>query len=106
VTLCFEPPGEVEISNGDIRGIAVHITSRVADLGSTDDIVVSRTIRDLVAGSGISFDDFGTHTLKGVPDAWQLYRVAHPAGAVIAVQSKASHSNFEVPITGGVGTFS
>jgi pimeloyl-ACP methyl ester carboxylesterase len=67
--------GEVEIADDDIRGIAVHITSRVASLGGADDIVVSRTIKDLVAGSGITFQDFGTHVLKGVPDAWQLYRV-------------------------------
>jgi class 3 adenylate cyclase len=69
--------GEVELADDDVRGIAVHIASRVAGLGSADDIVVSRTIKDLVAGSGISFEDFGTHVLKGVPDAWQLYRVAH-----------------------------
>ena len=69
--------GEVEIADNDIRGIAVHITSRVASLGGADDIVVSRTIKDLVAGSGITFQDFGTHVLKGVPDAWQLYRVGH-----------------------------
>jgi pimeloyl-ACP methyl ester carboxylesterase len=69
--------GEVEIADDDIRGIAVHITSRVASLGGADDIVVSRTIKDLVAGSGITFEDFGTHVLKGVPDPWQLYRVAH-----------------------------
>ena len=68
--------GEVEIADDDIRGIAVHITSRVAALGSADDIVVSRTIKDLVAGSGISFEDFGMHVLNGVPDAWQLYRRA------------------------------
>jgi class 3 adenylate cyclase len=47
--------GEVEIAGDDIRGIAVHITSRVASLGGTDDIVVSRTIKDIVAGSGITF---------------------------------------------------
>src|ERR1700730_544952 len=76
--------GEIEIANDDIRGIAVHITSRVASLGSADNIVVSRTIKDLVAGSGISFEDLGTHVLKGVPDAWQLYRVAHLARAVAA----------------------
>jgi pimeloyl-ACP methyl ester carboxylesterase len=68
--------GEVEIVDEDIKGIAVHITSRVASLGKSDDIVVSRTIKDLVAGSGISFEDFGNHVLKGVPDAWRLYRVA------------------------------
>ena len=69
--------GEVELVDDDVRGIAVHIASRVASLGRANDIVVSRTIKDLVAGSGISFEDFGTHVLKGVPDAWQLYRVAH-----------------------------
>jgi pimeloyl-ACP methyl ester carboxylesterase/class 3 adenylate cyclase len=68
--------GEVELVDGDVRGIAVHIASRIAGLGRADDIVVSRTIKDLVAGSGISFEDFGTHVLKGLPDAWQLYRVA------------------------------
>jgi pimeloyl-ACP methyl ester carboxylesterase len=68
--------GEVEFADDDIKGIAVHITSRVAGLGGADDIVVSRTIRDLVAGSGISFDDFGVHQLKGLSDAWQLYRVS------------------------------
>jgi pimeloyl-ACP methyl ester carboxylesterase len=67
--------GEVEIADSDISGIAVHITARLADLGSTEDIVVSRTIKDLVAGSGISFEDFGRHVLKGLPDEWQLYRV-------------------------------
>jgi pimeloyl-ACP methyl ester carboxylesterase len=73
--------GEVEIAGHDIRGIAVHITSRVASLGGTDDILVSRTIKDIVAGSGITFEDFGTHVLKGVPDDWQLYRVADLARA-------------------------
>jgi class 3 adenylate cyclase len=74
--------GEVEIVDEDIKGIAVHRTSRVASLGKGDDIVVSRTIKDLVAVSGISFEDFGTHVLKGVPDAWQLYRVAGSTHAV------------------------
>jgi class 3 adenylate cyclase len=68
--------GEVAIADNDISGIAVHTTARLADLGSTVDIVVSRTIKDLVAGSGISFEDFGRHALKGLPDAWQLYRVS------------------------------
>jgi class 3 adenylate cyclase len=68
--------GEVEIAGGRHPGIAVHITSRVASLAGTDDIVVLRTIKDIVAGSGITFDDFGIHVLKGVPDDWQLYRVA------------------------------
>jgi class 3 adenylate cyclase len=68
--------GEVELADNDVRGIAVHIASRVAGLGKADDVIVSRTVKDLVAGSGLSFEDYGTHSLKGIPDAWQLYRVA------------------------------
>jgi class 3 adenylate cyclase len=67
--------GEVELAENDVRGIAVHIASRVAALGKANDIIVSRTVKDLVAGSGIEFEDFGTRSLKGIPDAWQLFRV-------------------------------
>ena len=67
--------GEVEFFDDDVHGIAVNIASRVANLGKANDVLVSRTVKDLVAGSGISFDDFGTHTLKGIPDEWQLLRV-------------------------------
>jgi class 3 adenylate cyclase len=66
--------GEVDFVKNDIRGIAVHIASRVADLANGGDVVVSRTVKDLVAGSGISFQDYGTHELKGVPDQWTLFR--------------------------------
>jgi class 3 adenylate cyclase len=66
--------GEVELSKDDVRGIAVHIASRVARIGRANDVLVSRTVKDLVAGSGIKFDDFGTHTLKGIPEQWQVYR--------------------------------
>jgi pimeloyl-ACP methyl ester carboxylesterase/plasmid stabilization system protein ParE len=66
--------GEVELAEDDVRGIAVHIASRVAHIGGADDVLVSRTVKDLVAGSGIKFDDFGTHTLKGIPEQWQLFR--------------------------------
>jgi class 3 adenylate cyclase len=58
--------GEVELADGDVRGIAVHIAPRVARLGGAGDVLVSRTVKDLVAGSGIKFEDFGVHTLKGV----------------------------------------
>ena len=68
--------GEVELAENDVRGIAVHIASRVAGLGKANDVIVSRTVKDLVAGSGLAFEDFGTHSLKGIPDAWQLFRVA------------------------------
>jgi len=66
--------GEVDLTETDVRGIAVHIASRVAGLGSADDVLVSRTVKDLVAGSGIKFEDFGTHILKGIPDEWQVFR--------------------------------
>ena len=66
--------GEVELLENDVRGIAVHIASRVAQLGDADDVLVSRTVKDLVAGSGIKFEDFGMHTLKGIPEAWQVFR--------------------------------
>ena len=66
--------GEVELTEHDVRGIAVHIASRVAHLGSAEDVLVSRTVRDLVAGSGIAFEDFGTHILKGIPEEWQVFR--------------------------------
>lgn len=66
--------GEVELVDNDVRGIAVHIASRVAKLCNANEVLVSRTVKDLVAGSGITFEDFGTHTLKGVSDDWQLFR--------------------------------
>ena len=66
--------GEVELAENDVRGIAVHIASRVANLGGAEDVLVSRTVKDLVAGSGIRFEDFGMHALKGIPEAWQVFR--------------------------------
>jgi pimeloyl-ACP methyl ester carboxylesterase len=66
--------GEVELAENDVRGIAVHIASRVAQLGGADDVLVSRTVKDLVAGSGIKFEDFGAHALKGIPEPWQVFR--------------------------------
>ena len=66
--------GELELAKNDVRGIAVHIASRVAHIGGTDDVLVSRTVKDLVAGSGIKFEDFGMHAFKGIPDAWQVFR--------------------------------
>ena len=68
--------GEVDFVKGDIRGIAVHIASRVADLANGGDVLVSRTVKDLVAGSGIAFQDYGTHELKGVTDPWMLFRAS------------------------------
>jgi class 3 adenylate cyclase len=70
--------GECEVMGDDIGGIAVHIAARVSALAGPTEVLVSRTVKDLVAGSGIEFTDRGTHTLKGVPDTWQLY-AAGPA---------------------------
>lgn len=67
--------GEIEHVAKDIRGIAVHIGARVASLAGPGEILVSSTVRDLVAGSGLRFEDAGEHDLKGVPEPWHLYRV-------------------------------
>lgn len=68
--------GEVELRDTDIGGIAVHIAQRVQSLAEPGEVLVSRTVKDLVAGSSIVFDDRGDHVLKGVPDAWQLFGVS------------------------------
>jgi pimeloyl-ACP methyl ester carboxylesterase len=64
--------GEIELRGDDIGGIAVHIGARISALASANEILVSRTVKDLVAGSGITFEDRGMHELKGVPDEWQV----------------------------------
>ena len=67
--------GEIELADGSVRGIAVHIGARVAAKAGASEVLVSSTVKDLVAGSGLSFEDAGEHELKGVPDRWRLYRV-------------------------------
>lgn len=68
--------GECEELGDDIGGIAVHIAARVAALAPADKVAVSRTVVDLVAGSGVDFEDHGDHDLKGVPGFWRLFAVA------------------------------
>jgi class 3 adenylate cyclase len=68
--------GEVEVIGEDIGGIAVNIGARVGSAAAPGEVLVSRTVTDLVAGSGIEFADRGTHSLKGVPGEWGLYAVA------------------------------
>jgi class 3 adenylate cyclase len=68
--------GEVEMMGQDVGGIAVHIASRVGSLAGAGEVLVSETVKGLVAGSGIGFDERGEHRLKGVPDTWRLYAVA------------------------------
>jgi len=67
--------GECELRNGDIGGIAVHIGARVAGMAGPGEVVVSGTVKDLVAGSGLAFSDRGAHALKGAPGEWRLYAV-------------------------------
>ena len=67
--------GEVERTQADVHGIAVHIAARVMDTASAGEVLISRTVKDLVAGSGIKFDDAGEHSLKGIEEKWRLYKV-------------------------------
>jgi class 3 adenylate cyclase len=68
--------GEIEVIDDDIGGIGVHIGARVAALAEVDEVMVSRTVKDLVAGSGAQFTDRGNHQLKGIPEEWHLYSVS------------------------------
>ncbi len=68
--------GECEVRGDDIGGIAVHIGARVSALAGPNDVLVSSTLRDLVIGSGLEFEDRGAHGLKGVPGEWHLFAVA------------------------------
>lgn len=68
--------GEVELIGTDVGGMAVNIGARVGALGGAGEVLVSSTVRELVVGSGIDFDDRGTHELKGAPGEWRLFAVA------------------------------
>jgi class 3 adenylate cyclase len=68
--------GEVELIGDDVGGIAVHVAARIAALAGPREVLASRTVRDLAAGSGVEFDPAGRHALKGVPDEWDVYSVA------------------------------
>ena len=65
--------GECEVDGPKVRGIAVHTGARVASLAGPGEVLISKTVKDLVAGSGLEFEDRGVHELKGVPGEWQLY---------------------------------
>jgi len=68
--------GECELVGDKITGISVVTGSRISSLAEPGEVLVSSTVKDLVAGSGFSFDDRGEHELKGVPGTWRLYAVA------------------------------
>ena len=67
--------GEIELDGDRIRGLAVHIGARVAAMAGAGEVMTTSTVKDLTAGSGLTFEDAGEHALKGVPDRWRLYRV-------------------------------
>ena len=69
--------GEIELRSEDIGGLAVHISQRVSAAAQPAEIVVSSTVKDLVAGSGIEFEDRGERELKGVPGHWKLFAVTN-----------------------------
>jgi class 3 adenylate cyclase len=68
--------GECEREGGKLAGIAVHIGARIAALAEPGEVLVSRTVKDLVAGSDLQFSDRGERQLKGVPGNWQLFALA------------------------------
>lgn len=70
-----ETAGEIELRNDDVTGIGVHIASRIDDLAQSGEILVSTTVKDPVAGSGIAFLDPGMHALRGAPGECQLLAV-------------------------------
>jgi class 3 adenylate cyclase len=67
--------GEVETIAGKVGGIAVAIGARIGAMAAPSEVLVSQTVKDLVAGSGLAFDDRGSHELKGVPGEWRVYAV-------------------------------
>ena len=73
--------GEIELADGKVRGIAVHTGARIAAAAQAGEILVSSTVKDLVSGSGIRFEDRGEHALKDIPRNWQLYAAGTGGGA-------------------------
>jgi class 3 adenylate cyclase len=69
--------GECETIGDNVGGIAVHIGARVATLGGAGEVLVSSTVKDLVAGSGLRFNLFGSRKLRGVPGEWRIFRAEH-----------------------------
>ena len=74
--------GECELHDGKVAGLAVSIGARVAAAASADEVLVSQTVKDLIAGTGLVLEDRGEQELKGVPGSWRLYR-ASPAEPVL-----------------------
>jgi pimeloyl-ACP methyl ester carboxylesterase len=97
--------GEIELQGNDIAGLAVHVAARVMGEAGDGEVLVTRTVRDLAAGSGLSFQDRGTHPLKGIPEEQQLYSLA-ALGAKGGTDrpTKAAFSGTTVLDTGPTGS--
>ncbi len=67
--------GEIELMENNIGGIAVHLCSRVISKAGNGEVLITSTVKDLVAGSGLQFESRGKHVLKGIPGEWELYSV-------------------------------
>jgi len=74
--------GEVELDGAAVRGLAVHIGARIAAEAGASDVLVTSTVKDLVAGSGLVFADRGRRSLKGVPGAWDTFSASAPGSAL------------------------
>ncbi len=99
--------GECELVGGDVAGIAVHIGARVMGEACAGEVLASSTVKDLVVGSGLPFDDRGVHELRGVPDAWRLYalkwgRMTSPSRPVRFSQAAGSSSSVSVGSASGL----
>jgi len=89
--------GECELIGEDIGGMAVNIGARIGALGAPNEVLVSSTVKDLVVGSGISFEDRGAHQLKGVPGEWRVFavdRVQTPAGSRLVPETRERTVSF------------
>jgi class 3 adenylate cyclase len=89
--------GECEVMGDDVGGLAVHIAARVSALAGPGEILVSRTVRDLVVGSGLEFEDRGDHELKGVPGDWGVLAVAAEAPAVESPEAELAEIDTPSP---------
>jgi class 3 adenylate cyclase len=72
---CGIHTGEMELRSGDVAGLAVHIAARISALAGSSEVLVSRTVKDLVVGTGITFEEKGSYRLRGIPDEWEIYAV-------------------------------
>jgi class 3 adenylate cyclase len=86
--------GEIELRGDDIGGIAVHLAARVMGQAGPGEVVVSRTVKDLTAGSGLSFEDRGARELKGVPEPWQLFALTRSTDGA----DESPHTGTSVPV--------